>query len=270
MPRTLGDRWSLGSLALRRWLLSRQPALLWAGRYPEPEIRLMAALARPDAITVDVGASYGMWTFHARRYAREVVAFEPLPGLASALQRGFARSRTPVHVHEAALSATSGVARITMPPLQPGYSTIEPGNDLTGKVSEAYAWQELEVQTRTLDSYALDDVAFIKVDAEGHEESVLRGALATIRRCQPALAVETEERHKRGSVDAVSDLAAELGYRRFFLHGGALHAGEEFSVATHQDPERPDCYVRNLIFLHDRDLVRLRAAKHLPFALPAL
>ncbi|MGE5184008.1 MAG: FkbM family methyltransferase [Acidobacteriota bacterium] len=266
MP-TLGDRYELRRLALRRWLLGRHPALLWAGRrYPEPEIALLALFARKDAITVDVGASYGMWTFHARRYSRAVVAFEPQPAFAHALRRGFARSRTPVEVHQTALSAAAGRVTMTLPPLQPGYSTIEPANHLNGKVSTAYGWQELEVETRTLDSFALDDVAFVKVDAEGHEESVLVGARDTLRRCRPALAVETEERHKPGSVEGVSTLLADLGYHRLFVHDGVLHAGEEFSLAVHQDPERPDRYVRNLIFLHDRDLARLRAAPSLPFA----
>lgn len=270
MP-TLGDRIDLRRLAFRRWLLRRHPALLWAGRkFPEPEIALLAHLARKDGITVDVGASYGMWTFHARRYSRAVVAFEPLPQLAQALRRGFARSRTPVEIHEAALSTACGRVRMTLPPLQPGYSTIEPGNDLHGKVSTAYPWQDIEVEMRTLDSFALDDVAFVKVDAEGHEESVLAGAADTLRRCGPALAVETEERHKAGAVDGVTRLLADLGYRRFFLHRGALHDGATFSLAVHQDATRPDDYVRNLIFLQDRHLDHLRAGKNLPFAMPVV
>ena len=79
---SLGDRISLASLNFKRWVLGRQPALLWTPRrlllrgYPEPEIALLKFLCRPDAITVDVGASFGMWSFYARRYSRSVIAFE--------------------------------------------------------------------------------------------------------------------------------------------------------------------------------------------------
>jgi hypothetical protein len=159
---------------------------------------------------------------------------------------------------------------MTKPQLQPGYSTIEPANDLAGKVSTAYPFVHFDVEARALDSYELADVAFVKIDAEGHEESVLIGARATLERCRPALVVETEDRHKPGAVEAVSELARAFGYRRMFLHGGALRDGDEFAIGTHQDPQRPADYVRNLIFLHEPDIARLRAKKRLPFSAPAL
>jgi len=104
--------------------------------YPEPEIHLLNLFADGGAV-VDVGASFGMWTYYARKHAKAVIAIEPLPALATALRRGFRRS-PGVQVHQAALSDRAGMARITMPQLQPGYSTIEPDNNLDGKVSTAY------------------------------------------------------------------------------------------------------------------------------------
>jgi len=257
---------SLQSLRLKRWVLSRSPALLWGPRslfrtYPEPEIHFLNLFAR-EGTFVDVGASFGMWTYFARRYAKGIVAIEPLPQLAAALRRGFRRAPT-VQIHHAALSDRAGTARITMPQLQPGYSTIEPDNNLDGKVNTAYPLLEFEVETRTLDSFAIDDVNLIKIDVEGHEESVLNGARATIERCRPVLVVETEERHKRGAVTAVSSFARDCGYQRFFLHDRALRCGDELCPETHGQ-------VRNLIFLHEQQLERLRSAKRLPFALPSL
>jgi hypothetical protein len=168
-----------------------------------------------------------------------------------------------VQIHHAALSDRAGTTRITMPQLQPGYSTIEPDNNLDGKVNTAYPLLEFEVETRTLDSFSIDDVAVIKIDVEGHEENVLCGARETIDRCRPVLVVETEERHKRGAVAAVSEFARDCGYHRFFLHDRALRCGEELCPTAH-------AHVRNLVFLHERHLERLRAAKRLPFALPSL
>lgn len=249
-------------------MLAKHPALLWRARLapsvPEPELALLRVLCRDDALMVDVGAAFGMWTYHARRYAGAVVAFEPLPHLASALARGF---RGRVAVHQVALSAESGTARLTMPERHWGYSTIEPANELRGKVSETLGFASFDVEKRTLDSYELRDVAFVKVDAEGHEPSVLAGARATIARDLPALVVETEERHNAGSVAAVSELAASLGYRRFFLHAGQLRDGRELTIEHHQNLERPEDYVRNLIFLQDAHVAQLRAASGLPFTL---
>jgi FkbM family methyltransferase len=261
---TFSDRYARASLRWRCWMLGKHPGLLWRARLapsvPEPELALLGVLCRGDATMVDVGAAFGMWAYH--RYAGAVVAFEPLPHLASALARGF---RGRVEVHQVALSAESGTARLTMPERHWGYSTIEPENDLRGKVSESLGFASFDVDKRTLDSYELRDVAFVKVDAEGHEPSVLAGARATIARDLPALVVETEERHNVGSVDAVSAFAAELGYRRYFLLGGQLRDG--FTLEQHQHPDRPDDYVRNLIFLQNEHVAKLRAAPKLPFTL---
>jgi hypothetical protein len=42
----------------------------------------------------------------------------------------------------------------------------------------------------TLDSLALDEVDFMKLDTEGYEENILRGAVETIKRCRPVIIVE--------------------------------------------------------------------------------
>jgi FkbM family methyltransferase len=62
-----------------------------------------------------------------------------------------------------------------------------------------------------LDALVHDSVSFVKVDVEGHELNVPRGARALIERSHPVFLVE-EERHRTG--------ATELLFR--FLHGKGL------------------------------------------------
>ncbi|HEX9243996.1 MAG TPA: FkbM family methyltransferase [Anaeromyxobacter sp.] len=50
-----------------------------------------------------------------------------------------------------------------------------------------------EHAARTLDSYELGDVAFIKIDAQGADGEVLLGALQTIQRCRPVVVFEWED-----------------------------------------------------------------------------
>ena len=47
-----------------------------------------------------------------------------------------------------------------------------------------------DVEIRTLDSYAFDDVSLIKIDVEGMEMAVLRGAVETIERHRPYIYAE--------------------------------------------------------------------------------
>jgi FkbM family methyltransferase len=50
------------------------------------------------------------------------------------------------------------------------------------------------VTMRTIDSYGFNDVDFIKIDVEGAELGVLRGATETIKRCRPAVQMEIMEK----------------------------------------------------------------------------
>ena len=68
---------------------------------------------------------------------------------------------------------------------------------------------------RTLDSYALDDVAFLKIDTQGADGEVVRGALDTIRRCQPVVVFEWEDllsRKYETSIEDVMRLFREANY----------------------------------------------------------
>jgi FkbM family methyltransferase len=273
---TARDYAMLGWQTCKRWLVGCHPGFLWTTRrvflgYPEPELSLLRFLCRRDGLMVDIGASLGMWSFYALPHSKSVISFEPLPPMVSALARGFRGWRARARLESVALSAHQGTTQIVMPRLHPGYSTIEPANDLRDKVSSSFGFESYSVSTRTLDSYGLEDVAFVKIDTEGHEESVLLGGRETLARFRPALVVETEERHKAGAVANVSLFLADLGYRRVFLHDGALRRGEEFSLEKHQDRQRPRDYVRNLIFLQDAHVERLRSAiRHLPFSMAEL
>jgi FkbM family methyltransferase len=63
-----------------------------------------------------------------------------------------------------------------------------------------------------LDDAGLTDVAAMKIDVEGAELEVLRGAWMTLRRRRPLLSIEIEERHRTGSTRAVPELLHDLGY----------------------------------------------------------
>jgi FkbM family methyltransferase len=69
---------------------------------------------------------------------------------------------------------------------------------------------------RTLDSYALDDVAFLKIDTQGADGEIVRGAIDTIRRCQPVVVFEWEEllsRKYETSIADVMHLFQEVNYQ---------------------------------------------------------
>jgi hypothetical protein len=115
------------------------------------------------------------------------------------------------------------------------------------------------VQTARLDDVVPQaDVGFIKIDVEGHELNLLRGATAIIERCRPVLLVECEERHSPGGLAALLKFFETRNYRCRIMIGAAdWMEFADFDVTTHQNtaaflpggPPKPRAtYINNLIF----------------------
>jgi hypothetical protein len=83
-----------------------------------------------------------------------------------------------------------------------------------------------------VDGLGLRDVTFMKIDVDGHEVPVLRGAAETIRRDQPRLLIEVEQRIQ--PVENVTDLLASWGYRGWVLPGPRWVPLADFPLAAHQ------------------------------------
>lgn len=221
--------------------------------HPEPEMKLLDTLCKPDRVSVDVGANYGGYVHYLLKYSSGCVAFEPVERLAAILRRGYG---SRLQLEQVALSSGDGLAELRVPKGEVAYSTIEPTNSLSEKVENPHLIESHTVPTRTLDSFQLSP-GFIKIDVEGHELDVLQGARETIARTLPPVLVESEERHRSGSVAAVRSELSLVGYRGYFLLGLKLHPIESFSVERNQNSHLPEGYVRNFIYVQGDDRERL-------------
>ena len=190
-------------------------------------------LHRPGTL-VDIGAHDGLLTIPlARLPGSRVLAFEPLPSafarLKAALRAAFGEEPAYIACHHLALGDHEGSITLAMPVLD-------------GVAQEQWA--------STAKDFALADVTAIKLDAEGAEYEILRGARETLLRCRPVLTLELEERHREGSTYAVPAYLDALGYDVFFELRGAWHPWADLDRATMQraspDPsvfEASDPYV---------------------------
>ena len=126
-------------------------------------------------VAVDVGAHVGLWT---RRFAREfdsVYAFEPQWENFLCLARNVAGVTASVFVCQTGLGEKSGSGNLVNP---------APTN------SGAWEMREGEgIPIRPLDSFNLCP-GLIKIDVQGYEGRVLKGAMDTILRWSPVLIVE--------------------------------------------------------------------------------
>jgi FkbM family methyltransferase len=155
-------------------------------RYDEETVEVMARVLKPDSNSVDAGAHAGDILQHMVRLAPRGrhFAIEPIPYLAQALRANY----PTVTVHECALSDKDGESTFEHVKNNPGYSGLVRRLAIEGEP----VFEQIRVKTLRLDSLIPNEVpiAFIKIDVEGGEYHLMRGALATIQKWRPVIVFE--------------------------------------------------------------------------------
>lgn len=196
-----------GPLKGSRWLAGSAPGpakglSVLAGRSEPGQLaeaaRLLASLA-PGSDCLDIGAHAGLYSLLFARRARRVYAFEPLPANLAWLARTLARNRVANAVIVPwAVSDAEGPLRFSE-----GAHSSEGRLDPDGG---------LPVYATTCDAFCAANgakPALLKIDVEGAEAAVLRGAAGLLRASRPALLLST---HGDAPKEACFALLRSHGY----------------------------------------------------------
>jgi FkbM family methyltransferase len=217
----------------------------------EPELKLLPELCARNSLAIDVGAYKGLYTWFLLQRTNNVIAFEPLPPMQTLLQRQYGNK---IVIRPIALSDRSGRCQLTVPDANYGLATVSDANKLGAKASSL---TQIMVRAATLDSFDFRDVGFVKIDVEGHEEAVLRGARATLMRDMPNLVIEIEERHAPGATLRVPELLKNIGYAGFYIDMPRIAALRDFTSDRDQPPSnvndgnKTGRYINNFIFVRN-------------------
>jgi len=209
------------------------------GAYEPNELAFLADTLRPGMTVIDVGANEGLYTLAAARLVRDsglVVAVEPSTREVAVLERNIRLNRLQnVQVVRAALHEHEGSGWLTR-----AGRGHEGQNTLGGRIPNpgVTAAGTETVTVTTLDTVAapLDQVDLVKVDAEGCEAHILRGATETLRRHRPTLILEVAPDHLAAQGSSGPELLQLLdGYRVFVLDRDGTprpHTGEPLRLGT--------------------------------------
>ena len=153
-------------------------------------------------VAIDVGANMGTWSYAFAHLFATVHAFEPGKESYTVAVHNLAPFSNVI-VHQAALFN------------QDGEGTMERA------AFEYLSFGTGDTEVRTLDSFDLPSCGLLKIDAEGADYFVLRGARRTIKRHAPVIIVEEKE----DIVDrydlprrAVYNVLDSFGYTRVWAH----------------------------------------------------
>jgi FkbM family methyltransferase len=184
--------------SLPRWHVKMFLPAQWRGvakliftfrEYYEPELAWLEKALSPGSIFVDAGANIGIYTVAASRIVGDtgrVIAFEPSTQSFPILRRNIALNGLKnVLAFPFALGQTTGQCRLFRGP-NPGLNSLGKDPSWEEEVEEI----EMEQLDRVLDRTSTSRVDVIKMDVQGAEELVLRGARRIVTSMRPLIIFE--------------------------------------------------------------------------------
>ncbi|MGI9592151.1 MAG: FkbM family methyltransferase [Myxococcota bacterium] len=218
--------------------------MYWRGAYSWSQLRVLDRLLQPDMVFADVGANQGEFTlFAAKRLPRgRVLAFEPMTEMRERLVGNLAANPFDnVLVSDRGLWSEPGRRRIFRRDapfadgsFHEGLGTLFP----TAERSDAVEEIALTTLDAFLEQQGIDRVDVLKVDVEGAELEVLRGAEKTLERCRPLLLLEADRDCAEAAGGGLEALLGWLAPRYRFERVGAsgrTRAVEPAALGRHQD-----------------------------------
>ena len=160
-----------------------------AGTFEPHMVELFRCVAEGSKVILDVGANIGCTAILFGDMAEQVHAFEPSPTTFRYLQENVqANSVGNVQLHNLGLGAEAAVTTITFAPNNRSGGFVS--NQTSANADHLTEQIEIRTLDQVLDSMAPAAPDFIKIDVEGFEGHVLRGAAATLQRHHPAVVLE--------------------------------------------------------------------------------
>lgn len=177
--------------------------------YQKDNLDRALELVKNWTVAIDGGANYGLMSYHMNSRFQQVLAFEIDDKLRTCL---------------AANMATFLCSNVKIEPC--GLGDTEKSVDLvrTSKSFGNFVNPDAEsgnFSIRSIDSYNIDNLGFIKLDCEGYEPLIIQGAEQTIKKSFPVILMERKvlvKKYNFGSRDTET-LLQSWGYNRLINLG---------------------------------------------------
>lgn len=180
-------------------------------------IRKILEQSSKPAVSVDIGANYGIYTAFLAQFCNQVIACEPVPLSFKILNDQLKKFETDnVQSHQVALSDKEETRNIYIPVIDGTTNYYRAGFE-AGSKQNGYS---VDVTCTTLDNLLnqINECTFIKLDVEGHELPVIRGGKQVLKNFYPCLLIEMNTPPSRDNTDSFKILEElnEMDYICFY------------------------------------------------------
>jgi FkbM family methyltransferase len=233
----------LGNLRVNIDTRYKVERIMWTGSYETALQRWMKANVKPGWTCIDVGANVGAIMLGMGQCvgpSGRVIAIEPGQTNLKRLRANLALNPSiapQVTVIEAGVSDKEGTLNWVEETENPGNAMLELSPLYKKQSGDHRHSVRVDLLDHVLAQCGATQPQFIKIDVEGMEINVLKGAMQTLVQRKPILYFETLARYSKGddggNLDAIAQLLRDLDYAFYRVDG-------EGNAAEFSPPHWPD------------------------------
>ena len=205
-------------------------------KHIEHEVQYLPHMTSTQKISIDVGANVGFYSALLAPLSQRVFSFEANPHLQPYLMNNLFRLKN-VSVFPVAASSFTGEIEFNIPYSAEDQLSISGQGGTSGLYMKKTGVEMIntKVPCFPVDSLKLENVGFIKIDVEGAELEVIKGAEDTIRRCRPNMVIENEYRHNPNCTE-VFEILKKHNYQGYYYDSTTkkLASFDHFSLEKNQ------------------------------------
>ncbi len=212
------------------------------GNYEDPKtVETFLSWLKPNTVFYDLGANAGYYALLANRFISNgrIYSFEPSPAAQDIFQQHVKRnhafiSNNNIRLLPYALSDSEKQVEFSNNPEQQDGNTYITGSSVFNKAEHFLTIPCYSIDGLLQLNYDKPDI--IKIDVEGAEYDVLKGAVDTLKKYRPNILLATHDCHLPGVKDKCVQLLKQLGYR--LQHTGNYNkqvAGLDDYIAVHEN-----------------------------------
>lgn len=192
--------------------------LYLTGEFDRSVFEVLHAYALPGDVLLDIGANVGYMSacFLQNVPGSRVVAIDPQPEIVDLLRSNLEPFGGRAQVAPVALSDRNGESAFAIDPLNRGASRLVAG--VAGSVTV-----ETWTPERLVEAYGIERIDIIKMDVEGHEETVFKAMDATIAHFKPRLILFEDHTDKAAPTGTIGARLKVLGYKVMGLRKKLTH-----------------------------------------------
>ena len=143
-------------------------------------------------VCLDIGSNIGQWTRPLSKKFESVVCFEPNPNFRECFVKNITEANVILWPYGLSDKEHQAKQDFNSTQLQNAHGNID---------------------CRTLDSFGLTNVDFVKIDVDGFEVPLLNGAKETLSRNNPVINIEMKRDKRSGVVTKCESILKGLGYK---------------------------------------------------------